>query len=199
MHRCARGGGPPCGHVLALRDRKSTAAGLGTCVRQQEFRVPGCLCGHAAVQQHGQTGLSSACALSACSLARGPAQQALLYQGLMVAEFLKLYADACEARAMGLHELYVATAWPLDNPELPRLLQQLLLVRGRAGRGRAAAGMQERSKGERCRGCWAHVGGRVAKAGKEAVASRCSRLAPARQEQGRASARRQPEACAVFS
>ena len=29
-------------------------------------------------------------------------QQAVLWQGLMVAEFLKLYADACEARPMGL-------------------------------------------------------------------------------------------------
>ncbi len=55
-----------------------------------------------------------------------------------MAEFLKLYADACEARPMGLHELYVATAWPLDNPELPRLLQQLLLVSW----GSAAAGQR---------------------------------------------------------
>jgi len=53
----------------------------------------------------------------------------VLLTGLMVAEFLKLYAEACEARAMGLQELYISAAWPLDNPELPKLLQQLLLVR----------------------------------------------------------------------
>lgn len=55
----------------------------------------------------------------------------MLWQGLAAAEFLKLYGDACEARAMGLRELLIALAWPLDNPELPKLLQQLLLVRGR--------------------------------------------------------------------
>lgn len=55
--------------------------------------------------------------------------QAILWQGLVATEFLKLYGDACEARAMGLQELYISLAWPLDNPELAKLLQQLLLVR----------------------------------------------------------------------
>jgi hypothetical protein len=59
--------------------------------------------------------------------------QAVLWQGLIATEFLKLYGDACEARIMGLQELYISLAWPLDNPELARLLQQMLLVRVFAG------------------------------------------------------------------
>lgn len=53
----------------------------------------------------------------------------MLWQGLVAAEFLGLYGDACEARGMGLRELCISLAWPLDNPELGKLLQQLLLVR----------------------------------------------------------------------
>ena len=54
----------------------------------------------------------------------------MLLQGLVAAEFLKLYGDACEARGMGLRELFISCSWPLDNPEFAKLLQQLLLVRG---------------------------------------------------------------------
>jgi hypothetical protein len=53
----------------------------------------------------------------------------VLWQGLVAAEFLHLYGAACEARPMGLQELFISLAWPLDNPELAKLLQQLLLVR----------------------------------------------------------------------
>ena len=71
-----------------------------------------------------------------------PFPQDILLQGLIAAEFLKLYGDACEARGMGLRELFISCAWPLDNPEFGKLLQQLLLVRAGegVGGGKGAAG-----------------------------------------------------------
>jgi hypothetical protein len=60
-------------------------------------------------------------------LVEGEHAQDVLLQGLIAAEFLKLYGDACEARGMGLRELFISCAWPLDNPEFGKLLQQLLL------------------------------------------------------------------------
>lgn len=71
-----------------------------------------------------------------------PSLQDILLQGLIAAEFLKLYGDACEARGMGLRELFISCAWPLDNPEFGKLLQQLLLVRAGEGVGgdKGAAG-----------------------------------------------------------
>jgi hypothetical protein len=76
--------------------------------------------------------------------------QAVLWQGLIATEFLKLYGDACEARIMGLQELYISLAWPLDNPELARLLQQMLLVRAFAGvqGGTRLAGLAGTEQGE---------------------------------------------------
>ena len=63
--------------------------------------------------------------------------------GLQAGDFVLFHAAAggvgliaCQwARAMGLQELYISLAWPLDNPELAKLLQQLLLVRQLAAAG----------------------------------------------------------------
>lgn len=82
------------------------------------------------------------------SLPCRPPQDVLL-QGLIAAEFLKLYGDACEARGMGLRELFISCAWPLDNPEFGKLLQQLLLVRlTRVGWALARLGCSV------CPACW---------------------------------------------